>query len=113
MKEMKERWYGLSPEGWHSLTVGLLRDRQFEMALDKLEQMITDGLRIQPWLYDIFLQQFCEADELDEAWKLLQYRTETANEEVRPGMWYYLLDKFAGGFHVSKVLHASEHSLTR
>ncbi len=57
MQEMKERWFGLSPEGWHNLVTGLLRDRQYEVAMDKLEQMRSDQIQIQPWLYDIFTYQ--------------------------------------------------------
>lgn len=97
---MKERWFSLSPEGWHNLVVGLLRDRQFELAMDKLEQMRSEQIRIQPWLYDIFTYQLCEADELDEAFKLLRYRTEEDMQEVTPTMWYYLLDTFSAAYHV-------------
>lgn len=99
LQEMKERWFSLSPEGWHNLVVGLLRDRQFELAMDKLEQMRSEQIRIPPWLYDIFTYQLCEADELDEAFKLLRYRTEEDMQEVTPTMWYYLLDTFSAAYH--------------
>ena len=97
---MKERWFNLSPEGWHNLVVGLLRDRQFELAIDKLEQMRSEHFRIQPWLYDILTYQLCEADELDEVFKLLRYRTEEDMQEVIPTMWYYMLDTFSAAYHV-------------
>lgn len=101
---MKERWFGLSPDGWHSLVVGLLRDRQIEMALDKLDQMHSDGIKIQPWLYDILTYQLCESDEFDEAFKLLQLRSESLNPvSISPSIWYYLLDQFSSASHVSKV----------
>jgi hypothetical protein len=100
MQEMKERWFGLSPEGWHFLVVGLIRDRQYEVAMDKLEQMHTDEITVQPWLYDIFMFQLCEAEELDEAFKLLQYRYHAQRSGILPSMWYYLLDKFSDAFHV-------------
>ena len=100
MQEMKEHWFGLSPEGWHSLVTGLLRDRQFEVAMDKLEQMQSDEIRVQPWLYDIFMYQLCEAQELDEAFRLLQYRFDQDGMEVSPSFWYYLLDTFSSAFHV-------------
>lgn len=101
---MKERWFSLSPDGWHNLVVGLLRDRQFELAMDKLEQMRSEQIRITPWLYDIFTYQLCEADELDEAFKLLRYRTEEDMQEVTPTMWYYLLDTFSAAYHVRSSL---------
>jgi hypothetical protein len=100
MLEMKERWFGLSPEGWHYLVVGLLRDRQYEVAMDKLEQMQSDEIMVQPWLYDIFMFQLCEAEELDEAFKMLQHRYHTQRSGILPSVWYYLLDKFSNAFHV-------------
>jgi pentatricopeptide repeat protein len=97
---MKERWFSLSADGWHSLVIGLLRDRQFELAMDKLEQMQSEHIRVQPWLYDIFMYQLCEADDLDEALKMLRYRVEEENQEVTPTMWYYMLDTFSAAYHV-------------
>ncbi|KAH8804710.1 pentatricopeptide repeat protein-like protein [Xylogone sp. PMI_703] len=96
LHEIKQRWFSLSSEGWNHLVVGLLRDKQFEMAMDKLEQMIAENIQVQPWLYDIFLCQLCEADEHDEAFRLLQNH---AMQHVSPSMWYYLLDQFCSVHH--------------
>jgi hypothetical protein len=111
MQEMKERWFGLSPDGWHNLVTGLLRDRQFEAAMDKLEQMQADEIHVQPWLYDIFLYQLCEIGELDEAFRMLQYRFEHRRTEISPSMWYYLLDNFSSNFHV-RIPSPSHNTLT-
>ena len=100
MQEMKERWFGLSQEGWHSLVVGLVRDRQVEMALDKLEQMHSDGILIQPWLYDIFTYTLCELGELDEAYKLVHQRLENSRLGITLDHWHYLLDRFSNAYHV-------------
>ncbi|KAM3077258.1 hypothetical protein ACMFMG_003278 [Clarireedia jacksonii] len=97
LEEMKERWYGLSPNGWHSLVVGLLRDNQYELAMDKLEQMRADDIEIQPWLYDIFFFRLCEVGELDEALKLLM--TRHTSDPLGSTMWYYLLDAFSSGMN--------------
>jgi hypothetical protein len=104
MQEMKERWFGLSPEGWHSLVVGLVRDRQYEVAMDNLEQMHNDEIPVQPWLYDILMFQLCEVEELDEVFRLLKYRYERTRREILPTVWYYLLDAFTKIFHVSTIL---------
>lgn len=100
---MKERWYSLSPTGWHNLVIGLLRDRQYEMALDKFEQMQADQIEIKPWLYDIFFFKLCELDELDEALGLLKSRYHEPALSMH--MYYHLLDSFASSFHVSQNLH--------
>jgi hypothetical protein len=103
MDEMKTRWYGLSPEGWHYLVVGLLRDHHLELAMDKLEQMHMDQIRVQPWLYDIFLFQLLAWDEPDEALSILRYRYENLGEEIPGTVWIYMLDRFAGYLHVSNT----------
>lgn len=97
---MRERWFSVSPEGWHDVVTGLLRERQFELAMEKLDFMRAESIRIQPWLYDIFMYQLCEVDELDEAFKLLRYKVEEDSQEVTPTMWYYLLDTFGAAHHV-------------
>jgi hypothetical protein len=101
MQEMKERWFGLSPDGWHNLVAGLLRDKQLESAMNRLEQMETDQIEIQPWLHAIFLYRLCEVGELDEAFRLLKQCWLHAESGVDYTMYYHLLDKFSSAFHVN------------
>lgn len=101
LTNMKIRWFGLSPEGWHNYVVGLIRERQYEVAMDKLEQMHSDNITVQPWLYDIFMFQLCDARELDEVFKLLKHRWDDSSHEIHPSIWYYMLDSFTKAFHVS------------
>jgi len=103
LREMKNRWYTLTTDGWHYLIVGLLRDRQYEIALDKLEQMQQEGIRVHPWLYDIFIYLFCEAEELDEALKILQYRVDQGDLDISANVWYYMLDACSTNYHVSVI----------
>lgn len=72
--------------------------------MEKLEHIRGD-IRIQPWLYDIFMYQLCEADELDEAFKLLRYKVEEDMQEVTPTMWYYMLDMLSAAYHVCTPFH--------
>ena len=101
---MKNRWYTLTTDGWHHLIVGLLRDRQYEIALDKLEQMQQEGTRVHPWLYDILIYLFCEAEELDEALKILRYRVDQGDMDISANVWYYVLDACSTNYHVSVIL---------
>ena len=101
MREMREKWFGLSPEGFHCLVLAHLRDRELEMAMDRLEQMVQDGLHVQPWLYDIFMYQLAELDEMDEALGMLANRYEGLGHDIDPNVWYYMLDKFSDAYHVS------------
>ena len=100
---MKTRWYGLTTDGWHSVIVGLLRDHQYEMALDKLEQMQEEGTKVHSWLYDIFIYLFCETTELDVALRILRYRVDHGDMDISPTVWYYMLDACSTNYHVSVV----------
>lgn len=104
MQEMKERWFGLSPEGWHHLVVGLLRDKQFESAMDNLEQMENDQIKVQSWLHAIFLYRLCEVGEFDEAFRILKKWWINNEPEIDSTIYYTLLDSFSRGFHVSIFL---------
>lgn len=97
---MRDRWFSLTSDGWHNWIVGLLRDRQYEVALDKLEQMRQEGMRVQPWLYDIFIYLFCESEELDEALKILRFRVDHGELDISPNIWYYVLDACSSNYHV-------------
>jgi hypothetical protein len=100
MQEMKERWFALTNEGWHNVVVGLLREHQYEIALDTLEGMQKQHIQVEPWLYDIFIYLFCESDELDEALKIIRYRVDYGDMEISPYIWYYALDAFSINYHV-------------
>lgn len=103
LREMKDRWFSLTSDGWHNWIVGLLRDRQYEVALDKLEEMRREGMRVQPWLYDIVIYLFCEAEELDEALKILQFRVDHGELDISPNIWYHVLDACSSKYHVGCV----------
>lgn len=99
---MKEAWHVLSSEGWHNVALGQLRDRQIEMAMDTIGQMWKKRIPIGQWLYDIFLHQLCEADELDEALNLLRQIIDVQQQRdaFPEHMWFFLLDQFSRSYHV-------------
>jgi pentatricopeptide repeat protein len=101
LQQMKERWFTLDAQGSHNVIIGLLRDRQYEMALDKLEQMQISGTRVQPWLYDILIYVFCEAEELDEALRILQHRVQYGDTDISTNIWYHMLDACSSHYHAS------------
>ncbi|KAI9745819.1 MAG: hypothetical protein M1818_000500 [Claussenomyces sp. TS43310] len=105
LREMKDRWFTLTPDGWHNVVVGLLRDRQFEIALDKLEEMQAGGIRVQPWLYDIFIYILCEAQELAEALKILRSRVESGDTDISSNVWQYMLDACSNQFYYPGTLY--------
>lgn len=102
---MQERWFSLTPDGWHNVVLGLLRERQYEIAMAKMEQMRIENVRIQPWLYDIVTYLLCGAEELDEALKVLQSRVDSGDSDISANVWYYMLDACSSNFHVSCSIH--------
>ncbi|KAI9672532.1 MAG: hypothetical protein M1817_003298 [Caeruleum heppii] len=106
LDEMRQRWFQLTPEGWHSLVAGLLRDRMFERARDKLDEMRREGVPVEGWLQDVFIHHMLDRDEIDESLHLLQQRTLEDEDSASVGMWYALLDRASACYHHSGTVYA-------
>ncbi|RKF75891.1 Pentatricopeptide repeat-containing protein, chloroplastic [Golovinomyces cichoracearum] len=111
LNDMKKYWFRLSPEGWHYLLVGLLRDRQYEMAMENLEQMLEEGINVKPWLLDIFLYQLCESEEYEEAFAMLKYRWDHARGEIQSEVWHFVMDSFGRGMHLDGLNFIWRHQV--
>lgn len=92
---MKEAWIDVTPEGRCSVALGLLRDGQYEMALDALEQMTEEGIDIPSWLRDVFIYALGQQGYVDEAVKMLQRQLQSDEDDhkVPLNIWYFLLDE--------------------
>lgn len=99
---LHQRWFTLSNDGWHDVVAGLIRDRQLEMALDKLDQMHIEGIRIHPWLQDMMVYTLCEAEDFDEALKMMRQRTSNGEMMISATLWYSFLDTASRALHVSQ-----------
>ncbi|KAK1594238.1 pentatricopeptide repeat domain-containing protein [Colletotrichum navitas] len=95
---MKQSWTEISIEGQSHNALGLLRDGQFEMALDALEAMIDKHVPIPSWVYDIFIFVFAQHGFVDEAIKLAHSKVH-AGSETSLTVWYMLLDTCAQAHH--------------
>lgn len=102
---MQARWMELTEDGWHDIIAGLLRSVQFELALDKLDQMQEAGMQIQPWLYDMAIYILAQAGELDEVLRLLKFRSELGDAAVTACMWTFILDKAGEQLHYDLISH--------
>ncbi len=96
---MKERWMELSPAGVQSVAVGLLRDGQYELALDKLEEMAATGIETPPWVLDVFVYTLAQAGFHDEALKIMHRRALKAGDQISLNVWYFLLDSCSRSLH--------------
>lgn len=97
---MRQRWFNLTIDGHHAVVVGLLRERQFEMALNHLDVTASQGIQVESWLYDMAIYMLCDVEEVDEALRIIQQRTEAGEQKISKSVWYGLLDVASSTYHV-------------
>jgi len=95
----------------HYLIMGLLRDRQYEVALDRLEQMQQEGKTIYSWLYDIIIYVLCEAEEPGEAIRILKYREGHGELDISTNLWYFVLDACSSSYHYEGTQYVWQKSV--
>lgn len=98
---MSQSWIDVTPDGRYSIALGLLRDGQYELALEALEKMSQDEIYVPPWLYDIFTYSLGQLGHVDEAVKLLQRRLQAdgGDQKIPLNIWYFLLDECSREFY--------------
>ncbi|KAF6811922.1 pentatricopeptide repeat domain-containing protein [Colletotrichum plurivorum] len=96
---MKQSWTEVSHEGESHVALGLLRDGQYELALDKLESLIDSHAHIEPWIFDIFTFVFAQKGFVEEAVKLAHTKVHLSNSDTHLAVWYMLLDVCSQAYH--------------
>ncbi|KAJ2907352.1 hypothetical protein MKZ38_003209 [Zalerion maritima] len=103
LRIMKARWYEVRPHGHIDIMLGQLRDCQYEMATEKLEQHFARGDTLPAFVYDIFVYKFAEVGLFDDALRILHHRLRNlgraANLNPSAAQWFYLLDRAAEDMH--------------
>ncbi|KAF1912869.1 hypothetical protein BDU57DRAFT_457841 [Ampelomyces quisqualis] len=96
---MKSRWLPLSPRGQNFVVAGMLRERNFEQALDMLEDMIGKQVRVESWLLDEAMWILLEYGEVEEAFHVLSLKDQlqrgvngTGSAKLSSALWGALLD---------------------
>ena len=88
------------------MVVGLLRERQVELALDTLDQMHKEEVKVDAWLYDLVIYSLCSVEEFDSAVDLMQHRISLSALYISATLWYYLLDTASRALHHRGTLFA-------
>lgn len=96
LRDMKERWIETLPKGHRYIALGLLRDEQYELALEKLDEMIRNGTLIDSWVFDIFTYVFGKLKFLDDALRITRHRVDRGYP-IPVNIWYFLLDVCSQG----------------
>ena len=99
LEELHQRWFTLTTEGWHDVILGLIRDRQVELAMNHLESLRKQGVPIQSTLFDTIVYTLCSIEEFDEAMKLMQHRMASSDALISPILWAHFLDECSRSLH--------------
>ena len=103
LHELHERWLTVTEDGWHDVIVGLIRDRQLEVAMINLENIERQGIQVRPWLYDILVYNLCDLSEFDEALKIMQRRISSGETLISLSLWHHFLDSASRSLHYDSV----------
>jgi hypothetical protein len=99
LEHMRERWYTLSEWGHNLVAASLLRSRQFELALFRMDKMKAQGIRVYVWLQNMAYYVLAEQMNVEEAFKILQDRA-ASDLAVSDMMWHHALDTASRNLHV-------------
>ena len=111
---MRRDWIEVTPENREHTVLGLLRDGQYEMALDEVEDMLESEIPVPPYLHEILIFALANLGFLPEALTHLSHRT-AQHPPPRDDILYFLLDTCAAAQHHATTAHlgrAAAHRLT-
>lgn len=109
---MKERWFTLSDRGHNMVVAGLLRDRLFEQAIQKIEEMGQQRIKVADWVLDKAVWILLDYGEMEEAWQLLQVRQQSGRTVLSQPLWGQFLDVAAKLCHVCSIPQPTHHTST-
>ncbi|EAW14057.1 pentatricopeptide repeat protein [Aspergillus clavatus NRRL 1] len=102
LRALRDRWLPLSPAGWHYVVAGLLRENQFELALDHLANMERKEIVIEDWLHGLLIYNLCEIGDFDEVLEQIRKRT-SQGHDMTSDLWLYVLDTASAASHIETV----------
>ena len=88
---MEQRWVGLNTNGWNDLIVGLLKENQLAIAVEKLQEMRSLDIFILEWIPPAVIHCLIANGEYAEAVRLLEQQTEDERETGQLNTWNLLL----------------------
>ncbi|KAF2713210.1 hypothetical protein K504DRAFT_350411, partial [Pleomassaria siparia CBS 279.74] len=92
LEYMRERWYNLTDRGHNMVVAGYLRERNFEQALEKIADMISKRVVVEPWLWDKTMWLLLDYGEIEEAYQTLLTRQSYGAGKLSNALWSYFMD---------------------
>ena len=96
LRIMRDRWYEFSPHTHNDLLLGLLRDGQYELAMEKFDGHFAQGDFVPKFVFDVFIYKFAELGFFDDALRILHHRMRHFRwpySQPSEAQWYYLLER--------------------
>lgn len=109
---MTERWWSLNDRGHNMVVAGLLRDRLFEMAVEKVQEMVARRVKVEDWLWDKMMWLLLEYGEMEECYQMLLLRQNNGSGKLSLALWTRFLDCAASVHHVRLYSPTSPGLLT-
>lgn len=72
LNKMEQRWISLNPDGWNHVVAGMLKETQYALAAEKLQQMRSMGIPVFRWVDIAFAHCLIGAGEYAEAFEAMQ-----------------------------------------
>ncbi|MCJ1309224.1 hypothetical protein MMC25_002881 [Agyrium rufum] len=108
--QMESQWMKLTENGYNTLAVSLLRDRQIEQALDQLDHLHKYSHQIRPWLYNLVIYTLCSTGDFDRVLTLIDHhRPPYGNIEIFPTLYSHVVDCAAQALHHPLVEYVWYH----
>jgi hypothetical protein len=73
------------------VVAGLVRQNQFELALDHIAQMRMKNIPVQNWLHGLMIYNLCEIEDFDEVLRQMDSRLRQGYD-IPLDLWHYVLD---------------------
>ena len=110
LQTLRDRWLSLSPAGWHYVVAGLLRENQFELALDHIAQMERKDIAVEDWLHALLVYNLSDFGEHDEVLRLMQLRV-SQGYNMSVDLWQYVLDAVSAAVHSEATRYIWSHTV--
>ncbi|KAL3474396.1 hypothetical protein BJX99DRAFT_178250 [Aspergillus californicus] len=99
LRVLRDLWLPLSPDGWHYVVAGLIREHQFELALDHMAHMERKYIQIRDWLHSLLIYYLCEFHEYDQIIELMQSRVNQGYKMTQE-LWMHVLEAASTSQHL-------------
>ncbi|KAF9765411.1 hypothetical protein IL306_002304 [Fusarium sp. DS 682] len=97
---MEQHWFEFTMPVKQNIAVAMLREGQFELAMDKFAQLLEDPGHVDLWVYDIFILEFGREGFFDEMLYILKKRRFAHGSDTPfRSIQSMALDMFSQGFH--------------